>query len=208
MITPVWNVRSGETSNVSVPGASPRAQTMAVVWVTSPDATPLVNSWARAAVDRARSANAAGMAAWQCGSWGSSFSSSGRSLSRVGLLPGKEGSRLVQTGPRANSSFFAQRDSLGWALPATVQPTPLQPTPHGRDSGGPDPDELLTHVDWLRRLAPLVRDDAAADDLVQDAMEVAVRADAPSATSARSWPRTLRRRLPLGADARHPPRPA
>ncbi|MEM9379824.1 MAG: sigma-70 family RNA polymerase sigma factor [Planctomycetota bacterium] len=43
-----------------------------------------------------------------------------------------------------------------------------------------DPDELLSHSTWLRRLArALVRDDASADDLVQDAMGVAIATRVP-----------------------------
>ncbi|MEM1450893.1 MAG: sigma-70 family RNA polymerase sigma factor [Planctomycetota bacterium] len=52
--------------------------------------------------------------------------------------------------------------------------------PKARPGHSVDPDELLRHSGWLRRLArALVRDDASADDLVQDAMGVAIATRAP-----------------------------
>ncbi|KAB2888015.1 MAG: hypothetical protein F9K40_20850, partial [Kofleriaceae bacterium] len=39
----------------------------------------------------------------------------------------------------------------------------------------PSAEELLAHADWLRRLARALVGDAAADDVVQETYEVALR---------------------------------
>lgn len=50
------------------------------------------------------------------------------------------------------------------------------------------PEELLSHAQWMRSLArSLVNDEASADDVVQDAMVVALRRPPGSGRSLRSW---------------------
>jgi RNA polymerase sigma-70 factor (ECF subfamily) len=61
----------------------------------------------------------------------------------------------------------------------------------------PDPAELLVHAAWLQRLArSLVRDDAAAEDLVQDTWLTALRSSPSEGLRPRPWlARVLRNRL-------------
>src|SRR5215831_12482174 len=56
--------------------------------------------------------------------------------------------------------------------------------------------ELLENSEWLRRLArSLVRDDAQAEDLVQETWMVALAHPPPSPGTARPWMRTILRNL-------------
>lgn len=61
----------------------------------------------------------------------------------------------------------------------------------------PDVSELLNHAEWLQRLArSLVRDDAAAEDLVQDTWLTALRTGPRDGERARPWlARVLQNRL-------------
>lgn len=57
-------------------------------------------------------------------------------------------------------------------------------------------DDLLAHATWARRLAyRLVRDEAAADDLVQEAWEVALRTRPEAGRPVRPWLGTVLRNL-------------
>src|SRR5262245_52198262 len=52
----------------------------------------------------------------------------------------------------------------------------------------PAPEALLAHTGWMRRLArSLVRDDAQADDVVQDAMTAALRSPPRDAVALPAW---------------------
>jgi RNA polymerase sigma-70 factor (ECF subfamily) len=52
----------------------------------------------------------------------------------------------------------------------------------------PAPESLLAHTGWMRRLArSLVRDDAQADDVVQDAMAAALRSPPRDAVALPAW---------------------
>ena len=52
----------------------------------------------------------------------------------------------------------------------------------------PAPEALLAHTGWMRRLArSLVRDDAQADDVVQDAMAAALRAPPRDSVALPAW---------------------
>ncbi len=64
------------------------------------------------------------------------------------------------------------------------------------DSAAATLDDLLAHASWARRLAyRLVRDEAAADDLVQEAWEVALRTRPEAGRPVRPWLGTVLRNL-------------